>query len=127
MTLGQTSAVTTIIRWQIISGVAGFFIMAVGGKSYLGLAFACGVALMVINGWWLARRMEKVRDLGVEAGQRSLYAGAALRFVGLIAGLLLAQLAGLNLLAVASGMFVAQAAVFFSALHGIRDEKNRSG
>jgi len=74
------------------------------------------MALMVVNGYWLASRLAKVDGLDVRHGQQSLYAGAAIRFIALIAGLLLAQLLGFHLLVVAIGMFIAQAALFISAL-----------
>jgi len=65
----------------------------------------------------------KTNGLSVEAGQRSLYAGAAIRFVSLIVGLLLAYAMGLHLLLVAAGMFVAQTVIFISALVGFKREQ----
>ena len=105
------------VRLQLWSGIAGFLLLTLVGQLTYALAYGYGVALMVANGMWLAYRLGKVRDLDVRAGQGSLYAGAAMRFVALLAGLLLAQLFGLHLLVVAAGMFVAQLALFVFALN----------
>jgi len=104
------------LRLQLVLGALGFLALAALSQINYALSFLCGVLLMAVNGWWLARRLDKTGGLDVEAGQRSLYAGAAIRFVALIAGLLLAHVIGLHLLLVAAGMFVAQASVFVSAL-----------
>jgi hypothetical protein len=116
-------------------GVAGFLTrqLIVGGSVSVGFAllvslsvgFAVlfGVLLMVVNAAWLNRRMMATDGLDVEAGQRALYSGAALRFGGLLLGLLVAGIMGLHLLYVALGMFVAQAVVFFTALRGFGKER----
>ncbi|HKI62488.1 MAG TPA: ATP synthase subunit I [Mariprofundaceae bacterium] len=88
----------------------------------IGLAVLFGVVLMVVNAAWLNRRMMATEGLDVEAGQRNLYSGAALRFGGLLLGLLVAGVMGLHLLYVALGMFVAQAVIFFTALRGFGKE-----
>jgi len=97
-------------------GLAGFLILIVYGQIAYALAYAYGVILMAVNGMWLAGRLGKVRDMDVKAGQQSLYAGAAMRFVALIAGLFLAQVLGLHLLLVAIGIFMAQMGLFIYAL-----------
>ena len=91
-------------------------------------ALLYGVVLMVANAVWLAHRLEKTASLDVGAGQRSLYQGAAIRFVALLAGLFLAQFLNLHLLIVAGGMFLAQAVVFLCALFGfMKDHKENKG
>ena len=112
-----------ILRLQIVVGVFGALALVVFGYTLFAASFFCGVAMMAANGWWLAVRLEKTNGLNVEAGQRSLYAGAAIRFVSLIVGLLLAYAMGLHLLLVAAGMFVAQTSVFVSALVGFKREQ----
>jgi len=111
-----------ILRLQIIAGVAGSVAFEVFGQTVYALSFLSGVMLMAANGWWLAIRLDRTEGLGVEAGQRSLYAGAVVRFVALLAGLLLAQVIGLHLLLIAAGMFIAQVVVFVSALVGFNRE-----
>jgi len=123
MDLHRKSPQTRILRLQIVAGVTGSMALAVFGQTVYALSFLSGVMLMAVNGWWLARRLDQTDGLTVEAGQRSLYAGAVVRFVALLAGLLLAQLIGLHLLLVAAGMFIAQAVVFVSALAGFSREK----
>jgi len=116
MSLQKEAALRSILRQQLMLGVLGFLALAAFAQILYAISFFCGVLMMVANGWWLARRFEKTTGLSVESSQRSLYAGAAVRFMSLIAGLLLAQLIGLHLLLVAAGMFVAQVLVFVSAL-----------
>jgi len=122
MSVIEKPALRRILRLQLVLGIMVFLALAVIGQIHYALSFLCGVLLMAVNGWWLARRLDQSSGLGVEAGQRSLYAGAAIRFIALIAGLLLAHMIGLHLLLVAAGMFVAQASVFVSALAGFQAE-----
>lgn len=123
MTLEKTTAYARIARLQVTVGILGLLALMAFGQAGYGFAFIYGVALMMVNGWWLAKRLEKTKGLDVQAGQRSLLAGAALRFAALIAGLALGFLIGLHLLAVAAGMFVAQVVVFFSALKEFKRDK----
>ncbi|MFQ5518732.1 MAG: ATP synthase subunit I [Mariprofundus sp.] len=116
MTLENRSAFKRIFRLQMIVATLVSVGLVLFAKSGFVPSLLFGVLLMAGNAWWLARRLEKTQGLGVEAAQRSLYAGAALRFVALIAALLLAFLVGLHLLVVAAGMFLAQMIVFSSAL-----------
>jgi len=120
MALDKIFAVRATVRLQLLSGIAGFLILTLIGQSVFAVAYLYGVVLMVANGMWLATRLGKVRDMDANDGQQSLYAGAAIRFVALIAGLLLAHVLKLHLLYVAGGMFVAQMALFLSALLEIR-------
>jgi len=111
-----------IIRMQLIMGIFGCLVLLVLGYTAFAGAFFYGVLLMVVNAWWLARRLVKALEMSVDAGQRALYAGAALRFVALIAGLLLGHMLGLHLMFVAAGLFVAQVLVFVAALIGLKNE-----
>jgi len=113
-------AVRATVQLQLLSGIAGFLILALISQSAFAFAYLYGVVLMVANGIWLAARLGKVRNMDAKGGQQSLYAGAAIRFIALIAGLLLAQMLKLHLLYVAGGMFIAQMALFLSALLEIR-------
>ena len=116
MSLKNDAVLRSILRQQLMFGVFGFFALVSIGQMLYGISFFFGVLMMAVNGCWLAKRFEKTSGLSVESSQRSLYAGAAVRFVALIAGLVLAHLIGFHLLLVAAGMFVAQAVVFISAL-----------
>jgi len=126
MSLQKKAALRSIFRQQIILGSLGFFALAVFSHVLYAISFFCGVVMMAANGWWLARRFEKTIGLSVESSQRSLYAGAAIRFVSLIVGLVLANLIGLHLLLVAAGMFIAQVVVFVSALVLFGKERHAS-
>ena len=115
MALEKSSVFVRILRAQLVAGALGFTFLVLIGQAGFAFSLFYGLMLMAGNAWWLAHRLEKTQDMGVEASQRSLFAGASLRFVALIAGLLLGHLIGLHLLAVASGMFIAQAVVFVTA------------
>jgi len=123
----EKSSLSRILRLQLVLGLFVFLLLAAMGQMNYAQSCLYGVLLMAVNGWWLARRLARVSGLDVEAGQRSLYAGAAIRFVALIAGLLLAYAIGLHLLLVAAGMFIAQVSVFVSALAGFRKEYASAG
>ncbi|GAV20848.1 ATP synthase I chain [Mariprofundus micogutta] len=127
MALEESTAFATVFRIQIIAGAFGLACLVLTGQSEHFLSMLYGLILMIGNAWWLASRLEGTRDLSVEAGQRSLYAGAALRFVALIAALLVSQVFGLHLLVVALGMFVAQAAVFVAAMMKFKKESKGEG
>jgi len=121
----ETSSYAVFFRMQLLAGAVGFLLLLVFTELGWALAYFYGLALMMINASWLARRLDKTRELSVEASQRSLFAGAGLRFVALIAGLLLAHLIGLHLMIVAGGMFVAQLVVFAAAMVGFKKEDSR--
>lgn len=117
-----------MIRLQLVAGFLGFVGLVLAGRTEFAIALLYGVVLMVINAVWLARRLEKTADMDAEAGQRSLYQGAAIRFVALLAGLFAAHFLNLHLLIVAGGMFLAQVVVFVCALFGfMKDHKENKG
>ncbi|NWF35916.1 ATP synthase subunit I [Mariprofundus sp. KV] len=127
MSLLKESAIGLMVRLQIVIGVLGFVGLLLFDQTGSALSLLYGVAMMVVNSIWLARRLDRTRGLDADAGKRSLYVGAVLRFAALIAGLMLAYLAGLHLLVVAVGVFLAQAVVFATALAGIRKEYKGGG
>lgn len=112
-----------MLNAQIVVGLLGFALLGALLSLNVAASFLCGVLLMTVNGWWLAARLEKGTAMDADSGQRSIYAGAALRFIALLAGLLLAYALGLHLLLVAVGMFVAQMVVFLLSLVWFRREK----
>lgn len=127
MSLVKQSAVGSIMRLQVLVGVLGFVVLALYGQMELALSLSYGVAMMVLNAIWLVVRLDKTRGMDAGSGTRSLYVGAVLRFVALIVGLGLAHFAGLHLLVVAAGIFIAQAVVFVSAVVGFRKEHKGGG
>ena len=127
MSLIKESAIGQIIRLQIVVGVIGCVGLIAYDQTGFALSLLYGVAMMVVNSLWLARRLDKTRGMDADSGKRSLYAGAVLRFIALIVGLGLAHLAGLHLLVVAAGVFVSQDVVFVSAVVGFRKEYNGGG
>lgn len=117
-----------MFRLQASAGLIGFAVLTLAGHIDHAFALLYGVFLMLGNAVWLAQRLEKTKGLDAESGQRSLYLGAAIRFVALLVGLLLAQFLHLHLLIVAGGMFLAQAVVFVCALFGfMKDSKENKG
>ncbi len=122
--LENMTALPRIVRMQVVAGVLGSLALIVFGYVDYAYAYLFGVLLMTANAWWLARRLNKALVMSAEAGQRSLYAGAALRFVALIAGLLLGHFIGLHLMLVAAGIFVAQALIYVGALLELKKEQD---
>lgn len=117
-----------MFRLQLFAGFFGFTGLVLAGQVEYAFALLYGVVLMIGNAIWLAHRLEKTESLDAEGSQRSLYQGAALRFVALLAGLFLAQFLNLHLLFVAGGMFLAQTVVFLCALFGfMKDHKENKG
>lgn len=127
MSLVKESAVGLMIRMQILVGVLGFVGLMLYDQSGWALSLLYGVAMMVVNSFWLASRLDRTRGMDADSGKRSLYVGAVLRFMALVAGLMLAHLAGLHLAVVAAGVFVSQAVVFVSAIVGFRKEYKGGG
>ena len=127
MSLLKESAVGLMVRLQILVGALGFTGLMLYDQPNAALSLLYGVAMMIVNALWLSRRLDKTRGMDADSGKRSLYIGAVLRFMALIAGLMLAHLAGLHLLVVAAGVFIAQAVVFVSAIVGFRKEYKGGG
>ncbi|MFQ5346191.1 MAG: ATP synthase subunit I [Mariprofundus sp.] len=117
-----------MIRLQLIFGMLGFAGLVLAGLGEFAFALLYGVVLMVANAVWLAHRLEKTRSLDVGDSQRSLYLGAVIRFVALLAGLFLAHVLNLHLLWVAGGIFLAQSVIFVCALFGfMKEQKENKG
>ncbi len=107
-----------VMRWQFLAGLAGsvatYLILGVA----LALSLVYGVLLTMFSSFFLAARCRRAGEADKTGGQRLLYSGAAMRFLGVFAALLLACWLGLHLLAVAGGMLLAQLALFiFAASH----------
>jgi len=111
------------MRKQLIVGLVVAAGCALFAGLMVGAAVLFGVLLMIGNAAWMSNRLLATQGLDEEAGQQSLYKGAALRFAGLLLGLLMAGAMGLHLLFVALGMFVAQAVLFFAALQRFSTDK----
>ncbi|MDX8410901.1 MAG: ATP synthase subunit I [Mariprofundaceae bacterium] len=120
-----------VFRRQIICGlvVAGFVVFFVSW--HVALAVLYGVGMGLVNGYLMARRIEKASGMEMMSGQRVVYAGAVLRFVGVLLALGAAHLLGLHLLAVAGGYLVAQVASFGHGLsrarQGVIEAENSRG
>jgi len=127
MSLLKESAVGLMVRLQVLVGALGFIGLMLYDQPNAALSLLYGVTMMVVNSLWLSRRLDKTRGMDADGSKRSLYIGAVLRFMALIAGLMLAHLAGLHLLVVAAGVFIAQAVVFVSAVVGFRKEYKGGG
>ncbi|ATX82656.1 ATP synthase I chain [Mariprofundus ferrinatatus] len=127
MSLVKVAAVSRIVRQQLLVGLLGFVVLALFGQIEGALSLAFGVAVMVVNAIWLARRLDRTQGMDIDSGKRSIYTGAVLRFVAMIAALSIAYLAGLHLLFVAAGIFAAQAVVFISAIVSFRKEQKGEG
>jgi len=114
----MNTALREALLWQAIAGLAGSVVSGVWLGALLALSLAYGVLLTILNSFFLARRVGRAADADKVSGQRLLYTGAVLRFVGVIVALLLAYRLGLHLLSVAGGMLLAQVALFaYAARH----------
>jgi len=114
----MNTALREALLWQAIAGLVGSVAVGVWLGALLALSLAYGALLTILNSFFLAGRVAHVGDVDQVSGQRLLYTGAVLRFVGVIVALLLAYRLGLHLLAVASGMLLAQVALFaYAARH----------
>jgi hypothetical protein len=112
---------------QLLLGALGFAGLALADRVEFAFALLYGVVLMVVNVAWLARRLAKTESLDAGAvSQRSLYQGTAIRFMALLAALLLAFFLNLHLLIVAGGIFLAQAVFFVCALFGFMKNKKEN-
>jgi len=107
-----------VLRWQLLAGLAGSVAIYLTLGVALALSLAYGALLTVFSSLFLAVRCQRAGGVDKTAGQRLLYSGAVMRFLGVLAALLLACGLGLHLLAVAGGMLLAQIALFaFAASH----------
>lgn len=114
----MNAGIRGVLRWQAVAGVAGSVIIAVWAGAVLMLSLTYGVVLTMLNSFFLAARCRRAGETDKEDGQRLLYTGAMLRFLGVLAGLLLAYALGLHLLGVAGGMLLAQLALLaYAASH----------
>jgi len=111
-------AIRGTLFWQAIAGLAGSVAVAIWLNTVLALSLAYGVLLIMLNSFFLATRCQRAGEADKVNGQRLLYTGAVLRFLGMLAALLLAYGLGLHLLAVAGGMLLAHIVLFaYAASH----------
>lgn len=117
---GSVPGIRSAMIWQLLAGIIGlgsaFLLYDVRVASGVGF----GVLVVMLSTLLLARRIDGAANSDPQSGQRLLYSGAVVRFVCVLAALLLAYGIGLHLLAVAVGMVLAQAAMFGFALAGVR-------
>jgi len=90
----------------------------------LGVGF--GVLIIMLSTMLLGRRIFEAAATDTESGQRMLYAGAVMRFMFVLTALIVAYSLGLHLFAVAVGMVLAQAAMFFCAAGSLLTQFKRS-
>jgi len=114
--------VRNAVRWQTACGFIAACVVGFEFGLIPGLSAAYGVMLSLLNGLWLTKRLERVQTMDSPGGQRSLYAGAAILFIGFLVALILAIVLGLHLLAVAGGLLLAQIAMFVYAAGRARGE-----
>jgi len=114
----MNTGIRGVLCWQAVAGLAGSIAVAIWFDAVLMLSLAYGVLLTMFNSFFLASRVQRAGEADKVNGQRLLYTGAVLRFLGMLAALLLAYGLGLHLLAVAGGMLLAQIALFaYAASH----------
>jgi len=119
--ISMNAAFRKVLFWQVIAGMLGSAVIAICSGAALSIGFAYGVLLMMLNGVFLAARVRRASAADSENGQRLLYAGAVLRFMGVMVALMLAYRLGLYLLVVAAGMLVAQVTLFIYAARHVHD------
>ncbi|GMQ99531.1 MAG: hypothetical protein BMS9Abin18_0349 [Zetaproteobacteria bacterium] len=114
----MNSGTRGVLFWQAVAGLAGSVAVVIWLNAALMLSLAYGVLLTMLSSFFLAARCQRAGEADKANGQRLLYTGAVLRFVGVLVALLLAYGLGLHLLAVAGGMLLAQIALFaYAASH----------
>ena len=119
------SEYSSIVRYQVGAGIVLMAVFILLGKYTLGASCLFGALLMAAGSWELARRVVASGGLDADGLQVSLYKGAAIRFVLILIGLAAGFLLGLNLPAIAGGMFAAQVLFYVVSLRrfgsGARD------
>jgi len=110
------------VRWQTVCGFIAACVVGFGYGLIPGLSVAYGVMLSLLNGLWLTKRLDRAQAMDSPGGQHSLYAGAAILFIGFLVALIMAIVLGLHLLAVAGGLLLAQIAMFVYAAGKARSE-----
>lgn len=110
------------VRWQTVCGFIAACVVGFRFGLIPGLSVAYGVTLSLLNGLWLTKRLERAKAMDAPGGQRYLYAGAAILFIGFLGALILAIVLGLHLLSVAGGLLLAQIVMFVYAAGKARSE-----
>jgi len=114
-----------IYRYQVGAGLILMLVFTLMGDYKAGASCLFGALLMAAGAWELARRLTASGALDAERLQASLYKGAVLRFILILIGLAAGFMLGLNLPAIAGGMFAAQVLFYVASLKryssGMRD------
>jgi len=118
--------VQVALLWQLGAGLVGMLATALRYDLMVVLGVGFGVLIVMLSTMLLGRRIHDAVAADTESGQHMLYAGAVMRFVFVLAALIVAYSLGLHLFAVAVGMMLAQAAMFFFAAGGLRAQFKRS-
>jgi len=118
------AGVRKAVQWQAVCGFAFAGIIGIRFGYISGLSVGYGVLFSLLNGFWLAKRIEQSNRMDLSGGQRFLYAGAVIRFLLFLFALIVASMTGLQLLAVAGGLLVAQVAMYAYAVRRARNEMN---
>jgi len=71
MSLVNESAVGKMIRLQALVGFIGFVGLIAIDQTDSALSLLYGVAMMVVNSLWLARRLDKTRGMDADSSKRS--------------------------------------------------------
>ncbi|TLS68209.1 hypothetical protein FEF65_04230 [Mariprofundus erugo] len=112
-----------LCRYQLSAGMILMVVFAVAGNYLAGFSCLFGSMLMASGSWELARRLaSSAASVSADDLQGSLYRGAVVRFVLILVGLAVGFLLGLDLPAVAGGMFAAQVLFYFASLKMYRDD-----
>jgi len=110
------------LLWQAGAGLLGMMAAFLRYDVRVAAGLGFGVLIVMLTTLMLGRRIQGAAAIDPESGQRMLYAGAVMRFVLVLAALLVAFGLDLHLFAVAVGMLLAQAAMFMFAARGMRDQ-----
>jgi len=116
------SEYTGIYRHQVGAGIVLMALLTLAGEYVLAASCLFGSLLMAAGSWELARRLKTSELLDADSLQASLYKGAVLRFMLILLGLATGFLLGLNLPAIAGGMFAAQVLFYIASLRRYSSE-----
>jgi len=111
--------------YQLVPGFILLVFFMLTGNAITAFSCLYGSALMAAGSWELARRLQS--GVNQDALQRSLYAGAVIRFVLVLVGLAIGYLIGLYLPAIAGGMFAAQVIFYMVSLRRYKSEAGDKG
>ncbi|HCS13631.1 MAG: hypothetical protein COS82_02260 [Zetaproteobacteria bacterium CG06_land_8_20_14_3_00_59_53] len=117
---GSSLRIRPALLWQSGAGLVGVSSAFLFFDVRLAAGVGFGVLVVMLSTLLLARRIHGATASDPERGQQLLYTGAVVRFVFVLASLVVACGIGLHLFAVAVGMLLAQVAMFLFAVGGMR-------